>query len=196
MQCWLWGRREGEGGGRGEWREEEGKGKGGEQGSMHNYHLHDLRNTWGYHSWPHFQTLTSFLLLPITNYGKVGGAWSSPFMCITISKNFRANRQCFVLCSTNYMLNVVHDSSIIASSLSVLTLLMWENHRLSPTLLAPFPGSPTLEHKYTGRAWYLFSCEHDVITKGWEFSDQKGNVHMLVIQLYTQCSVCRIFTPH
>ena len=119
-------------GGRGEWREvgkggmEEGRGKGERRGvgSMHNYHLHDLRNTWGYHSWPYFQTLTSFLLLPITNYGKVGGAWLSPLMCITISKNFRANRQCFVLCSTNYMLNVVHDSSIIASSLSVLTLLM------------------------------------------------------------------------
>ena len=60
---------------------EEGRGKGGEEGNMHNYHLHDLA---GHHSWPrfqappfsvlqfsHFQAPTSFPLLSITNYGRV-----------------------------------------------------------------------------------------------------------------------------
>ena len=49
-----------------------------------------------------------------------------------------------------------------------------ENHRF----LASFPGFPAPECKYayTGRAWYLFSCEHDIIKKGSEFLEQKGNV--------------------
>ena len=39
--------------------------------------------------------------------------------------------------------------------------------------IASFPGSPALEYEYVGRAWYLFSHEHDVIRKGQNF---KGNV--------------------
>ena len=40
--------------------------------------------------------------------------------------------------------------------------------------LALFPGFPAPEREcvYAGRAWYLFSCEHDVIA---EFLEQKGN---------------------
>ena len=44
--------------------------------------------------------------------------------------------------------------------------------------VASFPGSPAPEHGYVyvGRAWYLFSREHDVIKIGPEFLEQKGNV--------------------
>ena len=45
-------------------------------------------------------------------------------------------------------------------------------------MVASFPGFPALgrEDVYTGTAWYLFSCDHDVIKIGPEFLEQKGNV--------------------
>ena len=41
-----------------------------------------------------------------------------------------------------------------------------------------FSDIPAPERKYlhAGRAWYLISCNHDVIDKGPEFSGQKANV--------------------
>ena len=48
-------------------------------------------------------------------------------------------------------------------------------------------SSPALKYEYVGRAWYFFSCKHDVIGKGQEISEQKGNVvravHPRVIEL-------------
>ena len=48
--------------------------------------------------------------------------------------------------------------------------------------IASFPGSPAPERKYmyAGRAWYLFSRDHDVIKIGPEFLEQKGNVLCVV----------------
>ena len=46
------------------------------------------------------------------------------------------------------------------------------------TYLASFPGSaaPEREYVYAGRAWYLFSRDHDVIETGPQFLEQKGSV--------------------
>ena len=33
---------------------------------------------------------------------------------------------------------------------------------------------------YTWRAWYIFSCDHDIIEIGPEFLEQKGNVLRIV----------------
>ena len=43
-------------------------------------------------------------------------------------------------------------------------------------ILVPFPGylTPECEYVYTGRPWYLFSCEFYVIEIGQEFLEQKG----------------------
>ena len=41
-------------------------------------------------------------------------------------------------------------------------------------------ASPECEHVYAGRAWYLFSCEHDIVKIGPEFLEQKGNVLCVV----------------
>ena len=49
---------------------------------------------------------------------------------------------------------------------------------LDTYMVASFPDFPALgrEDVYTGTAWYLFSCDHDVIKIGPEFLEQKGNV--------------------
>ena len=62
--------------------------------------------------------------------------------------------------------------------------------------IASFPASPSLERKYvyTGSAWYLLACEHDVIKIGSEFLEQK-TFCVLFNQLRIQCSVCMIFDP-
>ena len=61
--------------------------------------------------------------------------------------------------------------------------------------IASFSGSPEREYVYTGRAWYLFSHEHDVIEIGPEFLEQKGNVLSIVqpnmrstLSVYDICS--------
>ena len=58
--------------------------------------------------------------------------------------------------------------------------------------LTLFPGSPALEQKYVGRAWYLFSREHDAITKGQNVQNRKATFYTLFIQLNTQCVGYRI----
>ena len=61
---------------------------------------------------------------------------------------------------------------------------------------ALFPGFPAPEHKYAGRTGYIFSHEYEIIGKGAEFSDQKGDIlYALFIQLYIQGSLCRVFAP-
>ena len=55
----------------------------------------------------------------------------------------------------------------------------WSQGALECTL-ASFPGSPTSECKYPGRTWYLFSREHDMIERGQDFQNRKGNIYMLV----------------
>ena len=52
--------------------------------------------------------------------------------------------------------------------------------RLWSVTCVSFPGSPALEHEYVGGAWYLLSREHDIIGKGLELSEQKGNVSHVV----------------
>ena len=52
--------------------------------------------------------------------------------------------------------------------------------------IASFPGSPALEYEYVGRAWYLFSHEHDVIRKG---QNKKAMFYTVFIQVCAQCSV-------
>ena len=49
------------------------------------------------------------------------------------------------------------------------------------SIIASFPGSPERKTYTGGRAWYLFSRDHDVIKIGPEFLEQKGNV-LCVIQ--------------
>ena len=62
--------------------------------------------------------------------------------------------------------------------------------------LALFPGFPAPEHKYVGRTVYIFSHEYEIIRKGAEFSNKKGNIlYALFIQLYIQGSLCRVFAP-
>ena len=46
-----------------------------------------------------------------------------------------------------------------------------------------------------GRAWYLFSHEHDIIGKWQEFSEQTGYVSHILNLLYIQRLVCMTFTP-
>ena len=48
-------------------------------------------------------------------------------------------------------------------------------------VVASFPGSPGTRIIHAWRAWYIFSCDHDVIEIGPEFLEQKGNV-LRVIQ--------------
>ena len=62
--------------------------------------------------------------------------------------------------------------------------------------LASFPGFPALEHKYVGRTGYIVSHEYEIIRKGAEFSEQKGDIlYVLFIQLYIQGSLYRVFAP-
>ena len=72
-------------------------------------------------------------------------------------------------------------------------------HFLSPLcilLIALFADSSTLECNYTGRAWYRFSHDYNVANQmEHEFHNRK-TFYMLFTQLYSKCSVCRIFTPH
>ena len=60
--------------------------------------------------------------------------------------------------------------------------------------VASFPGFPALdcEHVYTGRAWYLFSREDDVIKIGIE---QKGKV-LCIIQPPTLHSMLSLYDIH
>ena len=44
---------------------------------------------------------------------------------------------------------------------------------------------------YTGRAWYLFSCDHGVIKTGPEFLEQKSNV--LRVAQPTRCSMLSVY---
>ena len=56
--------------------------------------------------------------------------------------------------------------------------------------LASFPGFPAPEHKYVGRTGYIVSYEYEIIGKGAEFSEQKGDIlYALFIQLYIQGSL-------
>ena len=57
---------------------------------------------------------------------------------------------------------------------------------------ASFPGFPVSEHEYVyaGRAWYLFSCGHDVVEKGPVFLEQKINV------LYLTLPYCSLIPGH
>ena len=59
------------------------------------------------------------------------------------------------------------------------------------TWIASFPGFPAPEREdvHAARAWYLFSCDHDVIKKFLE------PFCMLFNQLWVQHSVCMIFAP-
>ena len=43
------------------------------------------------------------------------------------------------------------------------------------------PKLPGIQNVHTWSAWYLFSCDHDVMEIGLEFLEQKGNV-LCVIQ--------------
>ena len=56
-------------------------------------------------------------------------------------------------------------------------------------MLASFPGFPTLECKrvrrYAGRAWYLLSCDHDIIKKDQRFRTEN--------QHFAHCSTNCVF---
>ena len=60
--------------------------------------------------------------------------------------------------------------------------------------LVSFQNSPLWNANMWGEP-SLFLGEH-IIGKEPKFSEQKGTFYMLFIQLYTQCLVCRILTPH
>ena len=66
---------------------------------------------------------------------------------------------------------------------------------LSAFTLASFLGFPALEHEYVyaGRAWYLFSRDHEI---GPEFlAKRKAAFCVLFDQICVQCSVCTVFAP-
>ena len=48
-------------------------------------------------------------------------------------------------------------------------------------------ASPEREHVYVGRAWYLFSCDHDVIKIRPEILEQKGKVLLMVYAIHVNC---------
>ena len=70
-------------------------------------------------------------------------------------------------------------------------LVHTQNRELTSQAVASFLGSPA---PYTGRTWYLFLREHDVMETDQNFQNRKATFYTLFIQLYTQCSVCRILT--
>ena len=61
---------------------------------------------------------------------------------------------------------------------------------LSASLVPRLPG---MRNVHAWRAWYLFSCDNDVIEIGPEFLEQKGNV-LRIIQptLHSMLGVCDI----
>ena len=58
-------------------------------------------------------------------------------------------------------------------------------HSLVPR---PRPAFCRLQYGKAWRAWYLFSCEHDVIGKWWKFSEQTGCV-LCIFQLTTRSTL-------
>ena len=65
-------------------------------------------------------------------------------------------------------------------------------------MLALFPDFPALEQEcaYAGRAWYLFSQEHDTIEEGPEFLQQKGNfLHVVQLTIHSTFGMYDIHPP-
>ena len=61
---------------------------------------------------------------------------------------------------------------------------------LSLVSLVPRPR-PALQYGKAGRAWYLFSREHDVIGKLQKFAELTGCVSHIFNRLHAQRSVCK-----
>ena len=53
--------------------------------------------------------------------------------------------------------------------------------------------SPKREHVYTGRAWYLFSCDHHIVEMGLTFLELKSNVLLLFNQLQCMHSMLNVY---
>ena len=70
------------------------------------------------------------------------------------------------------------------------------NHLPLETKLPSLHSQAPLEHEYVyiGRAWYLLSCEHDIIEKRPEFLEQTTFCAMFN-QLSVLRSVCMAFSP-
>ena len=64
----------------------------------------------------------------------------------------------------------------------------WSVHSLVPR---PRPAFRHLQYVKTGRAWYLFSREHDVISKLQKFAELTGCISRICNQLRIQRSVCK-----
>jgi len=66
---------------------------------------------------------------------------------------------------------------------------------VSSTQVVSLPGSPALECEYAGRAWYLFSREHDVIKRGQTYAEfvYRAESFTFCLSNYTlNCLVCRV----
>ena len=55
----------------------------------------------------------------------------------------------------------------------------------------PNPAFRRLQYGKAGRAWYLFSREHDVITKLRKFAELTGCISRVFNRLCAQRSVCK-----
>ena len=63
-----------------------------------------------------------------------------------------------------------------------------ETKEFSNLVPRPLPAFHHLQYEKAGRAWYLFSREHDVIGKWWKFSEQTGCVSR-ISQLTTRSTL-------
>ena len=60
------------------------------------------------------------------------------------------------------------------------TVSSWIDRSENCTNSSLVPRLPGTQNVHVWRAWYLFSCDHDVIKIGPEFLQQKGNVLLII----------------
>ena len=102
--------------------------------------------------------------------------WNSVAASAMHSRLSRKNDCClmFYTCAYSGMPRILCVSLVLGK---------WSRSKYSSLIPRP-PPAPLPEREYvnTGRAWYLFSHEHDVIKIRPEFLEQKGNIlHVLLI---------------